>query len=393
MSSIKTYIPTKRNKIFFIITFRETRFLVGTGIDCDVKFTGLDVPKTVRDWKIKSRKLAMLYTKIDEFMLEHRDMSVELMKDNIKAIITGGDILTSKPFLEYMREFTGKKTSNTRGIYERTIKRVELYDNKCTFDTIDKDWLTNFQEHEAKRGRTTNGIAIDLRNIRTIFNWALDNEYTTKYPFRRYKIKSEKTAINNITVEALRQIRDFDLHDDWREIYRDFFLLSLYLCGINAVDLLHLKPSNIKNGRLIYKRTKTGCLIDIPIHDKASEIINRYRGKEWLLCPLDNYKDYKDFSHHWNDALKKMGPTSISPDNVGKMRKISYHPIAEGMTTYTARYTFASVGAELEIPRETIALCLGHSWADVTAHYINYNQKRIDDAVNKIVDYVNADLK
>ena len=73
------------------------------------------------------------------------------------------------------------------------------------------------------------------------------------------------------------------------------------------------------------------------------------------------------------------------------LRKVVWHPIAEGMTVYTARYTFASIGAELEIPRETIALCLGHSWADVTDHYIAYGTKRIDDAVRKIIDYVNSD--
>ena len=73
------------------------------------------------------------------------------------------------------------------------------------------------------------------------------------------------------------------------------------------------------------------------------------------------------------------------------LRKVVWHPIAEGMTVYTARYTFASIGAELEIPRETIAICLGHSWADVTDHYIAYGTKRIDDAVRKIIDYVNSD--
>lgn len=65
--------------------------------------------------------------------------------------------------------------------------------------------------------------------------------------------------------------------------------------------------------------------------------------------------------------------------------------ILPNVTVYSARYTFASIGAELEIPRETVALCLGHSWADVTAHYISYDLKRIDDAVRKIIDYVNAD--
>lgn len=168
-------------------------------------------------------------------------------------------------------------------------------------------------------------------------------------------------------------------------------MLTFYLCGINPIDLLSLKPSNVHNGRIRYRRAKTGRLYDIPIPEPAQEIISRYKGKKWLLCPLDTYGSYEDFSKHWNDTLKKIGPVEIVPDKVGRMRKCLWHPIAEGMTVYTARYTFASIGAELEIPRETIALCLGHSWADVTDHYIAYGTKRIDDAVRKIIDYVNSD--
>ena len=167
--------------------------------------------------------------------------------------------------------------------------------------------------------------------------------------------------------------------------------MTFYLCGINPLDLLTLKPSNARNGRIRYKRAKTGHLYDIPVPPEALEIIRRYKGKGWLLCPLDAYANYRDFCHHWNDALKKIGRKEIVPDKVGRLRKVVWHPIAEGMTVYTARYTFASIGAELEIPRETIALCLGHSWADVTDHYIAYGTKRIDDAVRKIIDYVNSD--
>ena len=68
---------------------------------------------------------------------------------------------------------------------------------------------------------------------------------------------------------------------------------------------------------------------------------------------------------------------------------MEWDPIVEGMTIYTARYTFASIGAELDIPRETIALCLGHAWTDVTSRYISYDNKKIDVAVKKIIGYVN----
>ena len=129
-------------------------------------------------------------------------------------------------------------------------------------------------------------------------------------------------------------------------------------------------------------------LFDLPIPKEAHDIISKYRGKDWLLSPLDKYSDYKDFLHHWNDALKKIRTKDVVPDKTGKRRKIVYKPLFPTLTVYSARYSFASIGAELDIPRETIALCLGHSWADVTSHYIAYDTKKIDKAVRQVIDYL-----
>ncbi|WP_314712789.1 hypothetical protein [Prevotella pallens] len=74
------------------------------------------------------------------------------------------------------------------------------------------------------------------------------------------------------------------------------------------------------------------------------------------------------------------------------MRKVIYHPLFSNdfqMTTYVARYSFASIASSIGIDRETIALCLSHSWADVTDHYISYDRRRVDEAVRKVINYVN----
>ena len=391
MNSIKTYVEGKSLKVFFIISYNGKRFQVYTGITSTVKFSGMIFPKSVPNARAKTAMLARLFASVEEYIYMNGELPAARMKDEIKAIINGRSASVEKNILYYIDEFIQTKAKDsTKEIFLRTRKRIESFDDHADFDNIDRDWLERFQAHELLKGRMSGGIAIDLRNIRTVFNWAIDNELTTNYPFRRYKIKQEKVAINNISVEQLREIRDCEV-EEWQHIYRDLFLLTFYLCGINPVDLLTLKPSNVHNGRIRYKRAKTGHLYDIPVPPEAMEIIRRYRGKEWLLCPLDAYSNYRDFCHHWNDALKKIGHKEIVPDKVGRLRKVVWHPIAEGMTVYTARYTFASIGAELEIPRETIALCLGHSWADVTDHYIAYGTKRIDDAVRKIIDYVNSD--
>ena len=63
----------------------------------------------------------------------------------------------------------------------------------------------------------------------------------------------------------------------------------------------------LTNGRFVGRRTKTGAPIDLPVEVEAMEIINKYKGKDWLLSPMDERADYRSFERIWNDNLKKIG--------------------------------------------------------------------------------------
>lgn len=397
---MKYYIVAKESrrkkdgKIAVRILFRDMNgeFTVSTGISVSTPFSGLKVPTEEPNYRSKTKRLNNIIDNIESYILNSCGVDFRKRRRELISLVTNETYEEKKMTLaDYMERFAESKSrKGTQGIYMNTVKKVRKFDAAATFEGVDKTWLDGFCK--SMGNVSTNYLSINLRNIRTVFNWAIDNEITKNYPFRRYRIKSEKVRINNVTLGQLREIRDFPLNDR-REIYRDLFMLTFYLCGINPVDLLSLKKTDMRSGRIHYKRAKTGRLYDIPVTPEANKIINKYKGKNFLLCPLDIYADYKTFCNRWNYRLKKLGPVKIVPDKVGKMRKHEWHPIAEGLTIYSARYTFASIGAELEIPRETIALCLGHSWADVTSHYIAYDLKRIDEAVRKITAYVNEDLK
>lgn len=389
-----TYVDeTKRNKNGMIpvkILFKEDnkRFAVATGLTVVKKFTGVALPSTEKYARMKTARLLRILDDVEKcVMTMPQDTDWDTKKAALRKVITGEETKKERLTLaDYVAKYAETKTNEgTRGLYQLTERKLREFDGKATFDTVNTAWLDRWVAANAKM--SVNGFSIHLRNLRSVFNWAIDNEWTDKYPFRRYKIRSERVAIRNISVEELRTIRDWPV-EDWQEIYRDLFMLTFYLCGINPVDLLHLTKSDMKNGRIRYKRRKTGHLFDIPVPMPAKEIIDRYGGQKWLLRPLDEYSNYKDFCSHWNLALKKIGTSEKVADKVGRRRKVEYTPVVEGLTIYTARYTFASIGAELDVPRETIALCLGHSWADVTSHYIAYNPKKIDGAVQRIVEYV-----
>lgn len=97
------------------------------------------------------------------------------------------------------------------------------------------------------------------------------------YPFRKFSIKKEKTAKRDISIDQLVDIASMELLP-YQERYRDLFMLSIYLVGINMKDLLHLTADNLVDGRLYYRRHKTSKLYDIKVEKEAMDIINRYRG-------------------------------------------------------------------------------------------------------------------
>lgn len=366
------------------------RFKLATGLHALYGVEGRAFTRMEPCSAAKNAALSAKLGAVDRFLLLEGGMEPGRMKEELRRLLTGKDSRgrKGKTLAEYVDGYAAtREREGTRGLYELTARKVAAYDGAARMEDVDTAWLDGFVR--SLGAVSVNYRSIHLRNVRTVFNWAIDNGWTESYPFRRYKIRSEKVAVNNITVEQLRAVRDYPL-DDWRRVYRDLFMLTFYLCGINPIDLLHLRKEDMRNGRIRYRRAKTGRLYDIPVVPEAAEIISRYGGRDWLLFPLDRYASHKDFDAHWNQALKKIGPARTVPDKVGRLRKTEWSPIVEGMTIYTARYTFASIGAELDIPRETIALCLGHSWADVTSHYISYDNRKVDVAVRRIVDYVNG---
>ena len=63
-----------------------------------------------------------------------------------------------------------------------------------------------------------------------------------------------------------------------------------------------------------------------------------------------------------------------------------------GCTSYYARHTVASIAAEIDIPMDTIARMLGHndSTKKITLIYVDFDQKKVDKANRKIINYITS---
>lgn len=286
-------------------------------------------------------------------------------------------------FNDYYREILKTKEKGTFAVYDNTIKQIELLMGKeIEFEDTTMAWLRKFETKRKNKGAVTNTVSIDMRNIRSVFNTAITDRIISAdlYPFRSFKIKSEETRKRSLTKSQLIQLRDFET--DKRE-YVDIFMLIFYLIGINAIDLLHAKESDVVDGRLEYRRAKTSKLYSVKIEPEAQEIIDRYKGKNFLLNICDRYDNYKNYISRLNKSLKLVG----TEFEIGKQR--SGNALFPELSSYWARHTWATIAAEIDTPDAVISQALGHSAANkITEVYIKRNQKKVDEANRTILDYI-----
>lgn len=320
-----------------------------------------------------------------------RIMSARQIKDYVERTINpelksedNGSF--AKCFIKFMES---KEKARTREIYEITLSKIDKFTkggfDRLDFEDITKEWLMKFDNYMALTSPSKNARNINLRNIRAVFNEAIDNEETMFYPFRKFKIKAQETAKRSMPVEQLRELFTCEV-EPYQEQYRDMFKLIFYLIGINTADLFMLKPSDMLNGRITYQRAKTGRLYDIKLEPEAMEIIEKYKGERYLLNVMDRYGNYRDYAKRLNNNLKRIGKVSF-----GKHGKKIVTPLFPQISTYWARHTWATIAAELDIPKETIAAALGHGGNSVTDIYIKFDRKKIDEANRRVIDYVNEE--
>lgn len=255
----------------------------------------------------------------------------------------------------------------------------------CRFQDIDKDWLRAFEDYCLDTGMTTNGVAHYLRNLRTICNVAIDEEIVPLdwYPFRRFRIKSQRTAHRVLSLEELRTI----LYADVAELSQgkkvseplaartiDFFALSFYFCGINPKDLLLMTPEELQGDRIVMQRRKTGEPISLKVEPEARTILERHMpGKEGrLLDFLDTYSTNEptwSFTRNTNKYLKRL----FDQDK---------------LTLYWIRHTWATLASSLGVDDPIIDVAQGRTPPGMAGVYIVRSLAKVDEANRRVLDLV-----
>lgn len=390
-----------RHMIIILISSRSTTASISTKIR--VSPEQWDKNKIIKhpNASILNANINALKNKIDRkiAVLSLRDDFPTMTATQIKREVEGRNKNTGKPIHNLLSDLFSDyislgMRSNTRNIYETTLKKLISYKgNGVKIDEVDYEFVVGFDKF-LSRTQGINGKAIYLRAFKTICNYARKLKLITDYPFENFSIKHEPTKKKSVVVEKLREFYNYPVKSARIEKFRDIFFLSFYLIGVNSIDLLLARKYALKNGRFEYIRHKTSKKYSIKVEPEAMEIFKKYEGKNYLLDIMDTYKSYRNFQHMSNHLLKEVGPVSWemvpNEENMFDAPKVVpvVKPLLPTISSNSARHTWATLASELDIPIDVISQALGHSGMNrTTLIYVKFDQKKIDDANRKVIDY------
>lgn len=389
MATTKFYLDCRsgNNPYPLKLTITHARKSVQLSLGVKIAREQWDGNKVVKHPKAQmlNTQLAARKAEIDCQLLEwEREGKLRGVTVKTLKVMIEGENTSSNNFAEFFRRVAHRHSASTAAVYERALKAVLAYDTSASFDTITLDWLIKFDTFMAETMPSANTRSIILRSLRAVFNAALDEELTTNYPFRKFKIKQTPTAKRSMTLEDIKELMRYEV-EHYQERYRDLFILMLIMRGINIGDLCLLAENNIVDGRIEYIRQKTGKQYSIKMEPEISELIEKYKGKNYLINVCDDYKDYRDFKSRMNKGLKRIGVVEV-----GKRGKKTIKARFPYLSTYWARHTFATIAYnECRIPIDIISDMLGHSnGLSTTNIYIRRDNKAADKAARKVIDKI-----
>jgi len=313
--------------------------------------------------------------KLDTLSLQELKNYVTQKNTEVMMLAFGAEIIAE------LQE--AQKFGNAR-VYDTMLRSVRDFAKNKDFPLkqLTYAWLKKYEAWYLSKGNSANGLSVNLRTIRALYNRAIKQKLISSeyYPFGDYTIKSETTRKRAILTKDLELIKQYEPRTERQARAKDYFLLSFYLMGASFVDIAMLKVKNIIGGRIEYKRRKTGRLHSIPLSTPLQAILDKYlpgKEKEDFILNIVKTTDLQkqgvkihDELRRFNRALKEIGIAC---------------GIEAQLTSYVARHSYATIAKYKGVPTAVISEALGHSSEEVTQVYLDSFDKEVMDKYHNMI--------
>ncbi|WP_415376402.1 phage integrase SAM-like domain-containing protein [Patiriisocius sp. Uisw_017] len=402
MASIKISLRKKLN------TKGEYPIVMRVVKDRKSKLISLGITTLLKDWDIKANKFKRSHPNcnqrnrilleleqkglkiIDEYIATDTDFTLEQFEEQFKGVSKN-----KKTVFQFWKEKIEEliqvgRTGNARAHRDTCTSFFKFQKNKSLkFHQITPDLLLKYEVYLRTKGNTDGGIGVKMREIRALFNEAIQRGITQEryYPFKAYKVSKlkGKNIKKALTREQIRLMEELDTEQLAHLINsQNYMIFSYYMGGMNFVDMMKLKWSDIDGNRILYKRSKTKGRFSTKIMLPVEKILAYYRNKHSktnYIFPilLSNELTPTQIENRKAKTLKKF--------NKDLKEIASLVGITTNVTSYTIRHSFATNLKYAGISMDVISETMGHQDVNVTKAYLKeFNDEVLDNAMEKLLE-------
>ena len=243
-----------------------------------------------------------------------------------------------------------------------------------SFAQIDVGLLWRFKLYlKAQLGLSDRTIANYLIIIQAVFSQAIKEGVTDKkhFPFGagKIRIKLPETQKVGLAKDDVEKLESLALPHPAHAAARDLWLISFYFAGMRAADVLQLRWSDFRDGRLHYVMGKNQKPVSLKVPEKAQRILERYealkeRPDDFVFPYLKSFARPEDAF-----ALQKRVATLVSQvDGLLSRRVAPAAGITVKLSMHIARHTFATLAGD-KIPVQMLQKLYRHSDIKTTIGY------------------------
>ncbi|OFX35219.1 MAG: recombinase XerD [Bacteroidetes bacterium GWF2_42_66] len=349
----------KKDKTYAVklrVTYNREQKYYLLGKDLDIDQWSLLQERNPKDKEIK--RLKLLFAEIEKKAIKIiDDMEIfsfqefeKKFNQKPKSSTDVMDALHTK-----METLKAEGRLNSAESYKSTYKSftsflTSLNRKKLKYADITPEYLEEYEAWMKANGSSITTIGIYLRNLRTIFNQAIEEGIFQHefYPFgkRKYQIPAGQNIKKALRIDDIKKIVDYKPETQAEAKAKDLWLFS-YLCnGVNVKDIVRLQYRNLSKKHITFIRAKTErstksnqkeiVIVRMP---EIDEIINK-----WGIKPEQPNKYIFDLISENDTPVQELAKIKQATKTINKyMKRIGEKlELDLKLTTYTARHSFAT---------------------------------------------------